>query len=127
MKYHLLILAIITTLMGYSQTVYTSSYTENLSNQQIESIERIIRVSDKLVTIETKIDSSSTDNQQMRIVEVIRNFDMFGENFTYSLTSLDGVYPSLLIVYMGDKINEIHIIQPLKDGTGNERFRFLID
>lgn len=127
MKFLLFILAIISTLMGYSQTVYTSPYTESFSNQQIESIERIISVSDKFVTITTKIDSSRTDIQQMRIVEVIRNFDKFGENITYSLTSLDGAYPSLLMVYLGDKINEIHIIQPLKDGSGNDRYRFLIN
>lgn len=127
MKYYLFILATIISVLGYSQTVYTSPYTENFSTQQIETIDRTIKISDKFVIIESKIDNSSTDIQQMKIVEVIRNYDMYGENFTYSLTSLDGAYPSLLIVYMGDKINEIHIIQPSKDRMGNDRYRFLID
>lgn len=63
----------------------------------------------------------------MKIIEVVRNFDMHGENFTYSLKSMDGVFPSLLLLYIEPKINQIHLIQPNQSDDGNERYRFLID
>lgn len=127
MKFYTFLLVSLVSLFGYSQTIYLSPVTENLTNQQVEQIARTIKISDTHVIIETVIDSNSTDIQQMQIIEVVRNFDTNGENFRYSLKSLDGVYPSLLIVYMGEKINEIHMIQPNQSRDGNERYRFLID
>ncbi|WP_026838713.1 hypothetical protein [Gillisia sp. JM1] len=127
MKHLIVLFAILISLDGYSQTTYTTPYTENFQTQQIEKIDRTIKISEELVIIETIIDSTSTDIQQLRIKSVIRNFNTSGENITYSLTSLDGFYPTLLIVYLRPKINEIHIIQPNQSGDGNESYRFLIE
>lgn len=128
MKNHIttILLGFLSTI-GYSQTTYNSPITENLLTQQIERLDRLITINPNLIIIETTIDSTSTDIQQLKINNVTRGVDKHGENLTYSCTSLDNKYPTLLIIYLAEKINEIHIIQPNINGNGNERFRFLID
>lgn len=115
--------------IGYGQTVYTSPITENLTNQQVEQIHRTITIGDKFIVIESEIDSTSSDIQQLKIISIEQNYDTFGGNVVFHCTSYDGKYPSLIIVYQedDDKVEEIHAIQPIIGGTGDERFRFLID
>lgn len=127
MKRYLCLLTTLITLCGYSQTTYQSPYTENFTTQQMERIDRTIKIDGKLITIETNIDSTNTDIQQLRIKDVIRNYDSNGENLTYTCMSLDDAYPTLVMIYLAPKIDEINVIQPKPNGDGNERYRFLID
>jgi hypothetical protein len=53
--------------LSYGQTVYTSPITENLNTQQVEQIDKTITIGEKFIVIETVIDSSSTDIQQLKI------------------------------------------------------------
>lgn len=127
MKHYLFFIVTLIALVGQSQTTYTSPYTENLTNQQLEQINRTITIGDKFIVIKTDIDSITSDLQQLEIKEVTRTRDMFGFNITYNCSSYDGRYPSKIKFYIAEKIHEIHLIQPVIDGDGNERYRFLID
>jgi hypothetical protein len=126
MKYLITVLFGLMLSIGHGQTVYTSTVTENFTTQQVEQIDRTITIGEKFIVIQTVIDSSSSDIQQLEIKEIIRNYDMSAPNRTYSCRSLDGKYPTLIIVYLAEKVEEIHAIQPNINNDANERYRFLI-
>lgn len=109
--------------LGHGQTVYTSPITENLNTQQVEQIERTITIGDKFIVIESVIDDTSSDIQQLKILGIEQNLDTHGGNMVYKCTSYDGKYPTIIIVYE----EMIYAIQPLKDGSGDETMRFLLD
>ena len=88
----------------------------------MEQIERVITISDKFIIIESVIDSISSDIQQLMFKEISQNLDTHGGNTTYSCTSYDGKYPTVIIVYE----EMIYAVQPLKDGSGDEIYRFLL-
>ncbi len=127
MKYLITILFGLIASLGYSQTHFVSPVTENLSNQQVEQINRTITIGEKFVVLKTVIDDSTSDIQQLEIKEITKMRDKFGFNITYRCSSYDGLYPSQVKVYLEEKIKEIHLIQPVINGEGNERYRFLID
>lgn len=129
MKYHMTVLFGFLLSIGYGQTVYTSPLTENLNTQQIERLSRTITIGDKFIVIETVIDDTSSDIQQLEIKSTEHNIDDISGNTVYHCASYDGVYPTLIIVFFepDDSVQEIRAIQPLKNGNGDETFRFLID
>ncbi len=96
---------LLVSLVGYGQTYFESPVTQNLTTQQIEQIERTITIGDKFVVLETIIDETSNDIQQLKIKETSKNLDNFGSNNTYHCTSYDGLYPTPIIVYLGEKVN----------------------
>jgi len=129
MKQLLVIIGILMVSLVYGQTVYTSPLTENFNTQQIERVSRTITIGDKFIVIETTIDDNSSDIQQLEIKSIEHNIDDISGNSVYHCTSYDGVYPTLIIVYKepDDSVQEIRAIQPLKDGSGDETFRFLLN
>lgn len=129
MKQLLLIISVLMVSLGYGQTVYTSPLTENLNTQQIQRLSRTITIGDKFIVIETIIDENSSDIQQLKIMSIEHNIDDISGNIVYHCTSYDGVYPTMIIVFFesDDSVQEIRAIQPLKDGSGDETYRFLID
>lgn len=125
-NFSLLFICVLMLSLGYGQT-YNSPYTQNLTNQQIEQIDRTITIGDNYITIESIIDDTNSDIQQLKVVGITENHDTFGDNLVYYCTSIDGLYPTLVMVYIVEPIKEIHLIQPLHDASGEERYRFLID
>lgn len=127
MKYLITILFTLLISLGYSQTYFESPITENLTTQQVEQIDRTITIGDKFIVIKTVIDSISFDIQQLKINKIMEKVDNFGPNITYHCTSYDGRHPTTVIIYTEEKINEIHLIQPISNTEYIERYRFLID
>lgn len=71
----------------------------NRTNQQLEQIERTITIGDNFIVIESVIDSSSSDIQQLEIKSVGHNVDDIIGNTVYQCTSYDDVYPILIIIF----------------------------
>lgn len=97
-------------------------YYPNLQTDQIEYISRTIEIEENIITISTEIENGK-DLQVLIIKKKVMNNGIL----TIYCTSKDEVYPTIILIPIKDKIDEIQVIQPTTNGTGEELFRFLLD
>lgn len=126
MKYSTLILLFFFTSFVYGQDSYNSWKTENLKSGESELINRTITIEKNRIIIRTEV-KEGYDIQTLKVLNMRLNEETNPPTLIYACSSLDEVYPSLILIPQRKIITEILITQPSLANGSDEHFRFYID
>ncbi len=125
MKTIFLIILLVSTFNSWGQKVYKSPYSIHQPTQIVENIPRTITITDTQITIESIVNERMTDSQIM----IIRNKDVSYDNNTksdvYHCSSIDGVFPSVVIIE--ENPGYITVIQPSPKEDQLEEYRLMLE
>lgn len=110
----------------FSQETYTSPFSEHFPSGLVETFERVIKINEEDITIETKVDSLTNDLQVLVVKSYQVNEQDLENHRVFICSSPNGEFPSKVII---PKHREyILVMQPSRIVPGElEAFRLLLD
>ena len=114
--------------VGWTQVIFTSPFSQNLTNQTSEWIDREIIFESDTLTIKTKTSEGGYDIQRLLIREQnVQEFQNMDKSTVFNCFSLDGEFHMFVTVPHQKKVEKIEVFIPNQQHHHPEHWRFLID